>query len=137
MHYTRESILQLAETDPSYDALPESATMAWLLQPLKTPATSTLRGTLNVHLYNLRCFWACGWVLGGCDATRLSQVPNRERRPSRPEGRQSWNPVDSMHQGDFDGIKGIYRIDAADEDTQFRFKGVGGACFRVLPAAGL
>ena len=33
MRYTRESILQLAETVPSYDALSESATMTLLLQP--------------------------------------------------------------------------------------------------------
>ena len=140
MRYTREAILLLAETDPSYDALSESATMAWLLQPFpafEDACNEHLTGTLNVHLYNLRCCWACGWVLGSCDATRLSQVPTGERRPSRPEGRQSWILVDSMHQGDFDSIKGIYRIDAADEDTQLQFKGAGGASFRVLPAAGL
>ena len=140
MRYTREAILLLAETDPSSDALSESATMAWLLQScpaFEDACNEHLTGTLNVHLYNLRCFWACRWVLGSCDATCLSQVPTGERRTPRPEGRQSWIRVDSMHQGDLDSIKGIYRIDAAHEDTDSQFKGVGGACFRVLPAAGL
>jgi len=42
-----------------------------------------------------------------------------ERRKPHPEGRPGYIRVDTVHQGDFDGVKGVYHINAVDEVTQF------------------
>ena len=42
-----------------------------------------------------------------------------ERRRPTPNNRPGYLRVDSVHQGDFDGIKGIYLINAVDQVTQF------------------
>jgi transposase InsO family protein len=41
------------------------------------------------------------------------------RRASAPEGRPGFVRIDSVHQGDFDGIKGLYHIKAVDCVTQW------------------
>ena len=47
--------------------------------------------------------------------------PHRERRKPRPQGQPGYLRIDSVHQGDLDGIKGLYLINAIDEVTQFQF----------------
>jgi transposase InsO family protein len=42
-----------------------------------------------------------------------------ERRKPAPDGKPGYLRVDSVHQGDLDGIKGLYLITAVDEVTQF------------------
>ena len=44
-----------------------------------------------------------------------------ERRKPRPQGQPGYLRIDSVHQGDLDGIKGLYLINAIDEVTQFQF----------------
>jgi len=51
------------------------------------------------------------------------QVRIGERRRPRPEGRPGFLRVDSVHQGDLDGINGLYHINLVDEVTQFQFIG--------------
>lgn len=43
-----------------------------------------------------------------------------ERRKPFPDGRPGFLRVDSVHQGDLDGIKGLYHINAVDEVTQMQ-----------------
>jgi hypothetical protein len=43
-----------------------------------------------------------------------------ERRKPVPDGCPGYLRVDSVHQGDLDGIKGVYLINAVDEVTQFQ-----------------
>lgn len=43
-----------------------------------------------------------------------------ERRKPFPDGRPGFLCVDSVHQGDLDGIKGVYHINAVDELTQMQ-----------------
>ena len=43
-----------------------------------------------------------------------------ERRKPAPDGSPGYLRVDSVHQGDLDGIKGVYLINAVDEVTSFR-----------------
>ena len=57
------------------------------------------------------------------DKTRAVQIRIGERRRPRPEGRPGFLRVDSVHQGDLDGIKGLYHINLVDEVTQFQFVG--------------
>jgi transposase InsO family protein len=74
------------------------------------------------HLYNLRR--AAGYQRArGAVAHRTSPVklPIGERRAPQPNGRPGFIRVDSVHQGDLDGLKGVYLINAVDTVTQFQF----------------
>ena len=62
-------------------------------------------------------------VRGRVDKTRPARVSLAERRKPRPEGRPGFLRVDSVHQGDQDGTKGLYHINLVDEVTQFQFVG--------------
>jgi hypothetical protein len=42
-----------------------------------------------------------------------------ERRKPNANGQPGFIRIDSVHQGDQDGIKGVYHINAVDEITQF------------------
>ena len=46
-----------------------------------------------------------------------------ERRRPDPEGRPGYLRVDTVHQGDLDGVKGVYHINAVDEVTQWQVVG--------------
>jgi len=46
-----------------------------------------------------------------------------ENIPPTPSGRPGFLRVDSVHQGDLNGIKGLYHINLVDEITQFQFIG--------------
>ena len=51
--------------------------------------------------------------------THGNAIPIGERRPPAPEGRPGFIRIDSVHQGDQDGLKGVYHINAVDCLTQF------------------
>jgi hypothetical protein len=51
--------------------------------------------------------------------TRPTPIPIGERRKPRPQGRPGYLRIDTVHQGDRDGIKGLYHINAVDEVTQW------------------
>ncbi len=74
----------------------------------------------NGHLYNLRQHKAYQAKRGTFDKTRPTQVNIGERRKPAPDGSPGYLRVDSVHQGDLDGIKGVYLINAVDEVTQFQ-----------------
>ena len=46
-----------------------------------------------------------------------------ERRRPDPQGRPGHLRVDTVHQGDWEGIKGVYHINAVDEVTQWEIVG--------------
>ncbi len=47
------------------------------------------------------------------------RVPIAERRAPAPDHRAGFIRIDSVHQGDQDGVKGLYHINAVDGVTQF------------------
>jgi transposase InsO family protein len=51
--------------------------------------------------------------------TRPTVIPIGERRKPRPQGWPGYLRIDTVHQGDQDGCKGIYHINAVDEVTQW------------------
>jgi hypothetical protein len=51
--------------------------------------------------------------------TRPTPIPIGERRKPKPEGRPGYLRIDTVHQGDRDGNKGLYHINAVDEVTQW------------------
>jgi transposase InsO family protein len=55
--------------------------------------------------------------------TRPTQVAIGERRRPEPNGRPGYLRVDTVHQGDRDGVKGVYHLNAVDEVTQWQVVG--------------
>jgi transposase InsO family protein len=51
--------------------------------------------------------------------TRPTVIPIGERRKPQPQGAPGYLRIDTVHQGDQDGRKGIYHINAVDEVTQW------------------
>jgi transposase InsO family protein len=56
-------------------------------------------------------------------ATRPTPISIGERRRPEPNGRPGYLRVDTVHQGDLDGVKGVYHINAVDEVTQWQIVG--------------
>ena len=56
---------------------------------------------------------------------RRGKVPARpfERRRPNPRGQPGFVRVDTVHQGDLDGVKGVYHINVVDEVTQYEYVG--------------
>ena len=57
------------------------------------------------------------------DKTRAVQNSIGERRAPKPDGRPGYIRVDTVHQGDLEGSKGVYHINAVDEITQWQIAG--------------
>lgn len=55
--------------------------------------------------------------------TRPTPVPIGERRKPDPNGRPGYLRIDTVHQGDRDGVKGLYHINAVDQVTQWQVVG--------------
>jgi len=71
------------------------------------------------HLYNLRKSTAYNRQRRHFEKTRPKASSIGERRKPRPEGKPGYIRIDTVHQGDQDGQKGVYHINAVDEITQF------------------
>jgi len=120
--YTREDIHLLAQLDELHGTLSGPATKklcerAW--QVFKQVKYQRLAGISVSHLYNLRQSTPYSRQRGKVDKTRPVQRRIGERRKPRPEGRPGYIRVDTVHQGDRDGTKGVYHVNAVDEITQF------------------
>ena len=55
--------------------------------------------------------------------TNPTKVPIGERRKPEPNGKPGYLCVDTVHQGDKEGEKGVYHINIVDMATQFEFIG--------------
>jgi transposase InsO family protein len=55
--------------------------------------------------------------------TRPAPIPIGERRKPDPNGRPGYLRIDTVHQGDRDGVKGLYHINAVDQVTQWQVVG--------------
>lgn len=51
--------------------------------------------------------------------TRPTVIAIGERRKPQPQGRPGYLRIDTVHQGDRDGVKGVYHINAVDQVTQW------------------
>jgi transposase InsO family protein len=124
--YTPEDVRLLAEVDALHGNLSGPATRklcerAW--EVFGEACYERLAGISNGHLYNLRGSQTYRRCRGRVDKTRAVQIRIGERRRPRPEGRPGFLRVDSVHQGDLDGVKGLYQINLVDEVTQCQFVG--------------
>lgn len=121
--YTTEDIRLLAEMDALHGSLSGTTTRKLCERALKVHGDARferLAGISNGHLYNLRQDKTYQAKRGAFDKTRPTKVNIGERRKPAPDGCPGYLRVDSVHQGDLDGIKGVYLINAVDEVTQFQ-----------------
>ena len=121
--YTDADVLALAHIDSLHGTLSGPATKklmerAWVL--FGDPRYERLGAISVAHLYNLRQrkdyqrrrrLWT--------KTQSVVSVPIGTRRAPAPNNQPGFLRVDSVHQGERDGLKGIYHINAVDCVTQF------------------
>ena len=72
------------------------------------------------HIYNLRKEQAYQKERRHFEKTQSPKEINiGQRRQPHPQGCPGYIRIDTVHQGDLDGKKGVYHINAVDEVTQF------------------
>ena len=123
VRYTEEDVRLLAELDSIHEGLSGPATkklcerMYHVFGDQRYERLSTIS---NGHLYNLRKEAAYAQVRQVFQKTRSTKIQIGVRRKPYPNGSPGYLRVDSVHQGDLDGVKGIYLINAVDEVTQMQ-----------------
>jgi hypothetical protein len=90
---------------------------------LAISSTSGWRRISVAHLYRLRQSRTYRQQRIAYQPTRPTQIAIGERRAPQPEGRPGYLRVDTVHQGDRQGMKGVYHINAVDEVTQWQVVG--------------
>lgn len=83
------------------------------------------------HLYNLRKSSVYKTLRRSFTKTRPVCNPIGVRKAPRPNGRAGWVRIDSVHQGDLDGIKGVYHITCVDTVSQWQVE----ACVQGISEA--
>ena len=125
--YTSTDIGLLAEVDALHGTLSGPATRKLCARayPLFDDRRfERLARISNGHLYNLRHSTTCQRRRGATPvSTRPVQVAIGERRRPQPFGQPGYVRVDSVPQGDCDGLKGLYYLNLVDEVPQFQFVG--------------
>ena len=109
--YTTEDIRLLAEMDALHGTLSGTTTRKLCERAFQVYGDARyerLAGISNGHLYNLRQHKTYRNTRGSFDKTRPAKVNIGERKKPLPAGRCGYLRVDSVHQGDLDGIKGVY-----------------------------
>ena len=82
-----------------------------------------LAGISASHIYNLRGSRTYRTQRTVVVGTRAGSVAVGERRAPRPDGLPGFLRVDTVHQGDRDGAKGVYLVNIVDQVTQYEFVG--------------
>ena len=124
--YTPEDVELLASVDEVHETLSGPATQKILYRQYYEYGDAAYErlATISVsHIYNLRKSRAYRQKRVSYQKTRAVQVAIGERRRPDPQGRPGYLRVDTVHQGDLDGIKGVYHINAVDEVTQWQVVG--------------
>jgi transposase InsO family protein len=88
--------------------------------------------TLSVsHLYNLRK--SAGYQAQRVIFTKTRAVRNAigVRKAPQPNGRAGFVRIDTVHQGDLDGVKGVYHITCVDATCQWQVE----ACVQAISKA--
>lgn len=120
--YTAADVALLAETDalhdtPSGPAVKKLCERAW--RRFGETRYQRLAGISVSHLYNLRHSRDYRKHRRVQTKTHPVKRPIGIRRKPDPAGRPGFIRIDTVHQGDQDGYKGVYHINAVDEVTQF------------------
>lgn len=124
--YRAADIELLAEVDEAHETLSGPATRKILEREFERYGDrryQRLAGISAAHIYNLRKSRRYREKRIRYEKTRPVQVAIGERRRPDPQGKPGYLRVDTVHQGDLDGVKGVYHINAVDEVTQWQVVG--------------
>jgi len=127
--YTEADIRLLAEVDRAHERLSGPATRRILQREYETFGKQEFRrlsGLSVSHLYNLRRSVTYRKHAAVFEPTRPNPVSIGERRKPNPQGRPGFVRVDTVHQGDWEGEKGVYHINSVDAVTQWEVVGCAG-----------
>ncbi|MGB8990393.1 MAG: hypothetical protein WCC37_27595 [Candidatus Sulfotelmatobacter sp.] len=124
--YTPADVEVLAAVDEAHETLSGPATQKILQREWHefhgTPYERLARLSV-AQLYRLRKSGTYRQRRVVYQPTRPTQVAIGERRKPDPRGRPGYLRVDTVHQGDQEGVKGLYHINAVDEVTQWQVVG--------------
>ena len=132
--YTDADVRLLAHTDSLHGTLSGLATKKLMERAFHVFGEVDYErlATLSVaHLYNLRRRIGYERHRQVWTKTRPVTIPIGERRAPAPNNQPGYLRVDSVHQGDRDGVKGVYHINTVDCVTQY--EGVA-TCERISEA---
>lgn len=132
--YTDQDIALLAEVDALHDTLAGPATCELLRRACVVHGDRRFERLARLspsHLYNLRGSARYQGLRRHFTKTRPTGVAIGVRKAPAPEGRPGFIRIDSVHQGDLDGRKGLYHINAVDCVTQWQ---VVATCERISEA---
>ena len=124
--YTTDDVARLAETDNAHSRLAGAATRKIFRREYELFGKEDyirLKDISIAHLYNLRGRRQYLSASTTFKKTNPTPTPIGERRKPFPNGKPGYIRVDSVHQGDFDGTKGVYHINLVDEVAQWELVG--------------
>ena len=124
--YLFADIKLLAKTDEVHD-YPNGAALKKVLSRMTTIYEKQEYENISQisvgHIYNLRKSVSYRRVTKRYTKTKPSVVNIGQRKKPEPNGVPGYIRVDTVHQGDREGEKGVYHINTVDEVTQFEFIG--------------
>jgi transposase InsO family protein len=132
--FTHADVLLLAHTDTLHGTLSGPATKKLMERAYHVfgEARYERLATVSVaHLYNLRQQTGYQRHRRAWTKTRPVTIAIGERRAPAPNNQPGYLRVDSVCQGDQDGVKGLYHINAVDCVTQYE---VVATCERISEA---
>jgi transposase InsO family protein len=121
--YTQSDVDLLAYVDKAHGNLSGPATRRIVEREYQVhgiAAYERLAGISSAQIYRLRATAAYRKRNATYEPTRPTVISIGERRRPEPAGRPGYLRIDTVHQGDFDGAKGVYHINAVDEVTQWQ-----------------
>jgi hypothetical protein len=124
--YTAQDIARLVETDNAHERLSGKATKEILVREFKIFDKKEYERLSKIsasHIYNLRGKKQYTSATLTYTKTKSNSVLIGERRRPDNQGRPGFIRVDSVHQGDLEGAKGVYHINMVDEVTQWEIIG--------------
>ncbi len=124
--YTAEDIAWLAEVDRAHGRLSGPATRRILQRGYEQFGEKQYERLAKIsvaHLYNLRASARYRNQAAVFEPTQSTAAAIGQRRKPDPQGRPGYVRVDTVHQGDSAGAKGVYHINAVDAVTQWQVVG--------------
>jgi transposase InsO family protein len=126
IRYQAGDVELLAAVDEAHETLSGPATQKILYREYFEYGDGRYQRLATIsapHIYNLRKSRAYRDRKIIYQKTRPVKVMIGERRRPDPQGRPGYLRIDTVHQGDLDGIKGVYHVNAVDEVTQWQVVG--------------
>jgi transposase InsO family protein len=126
VRYTAEDTALLAEVDRAHGRLSGPATRRILQRAYEQFTDKQYERLAKIsvaHLYNLRASARYRNQAAVFEPTQSTAAAIGQRRKPDPQGWPGYVRVDTVHQGDSAGTKGVYHINAVDAVTQWQVVG--------------